>query len=105
MSCTVQAPAIPRTRHRGGVLCGYLALIKPRVIELLLVTTIPAMFLAARGVPSPWLVLTTLLGGIMAVGLALLRRHHGQLMKNSTCPITADHGRGRCAELITSRSV
>ncbi len=70
MSCTVQAPATPRTRHRGGVLRGYLALTKPRVIELLLVTTIPAMLLAARGVPSLWLVLATLVGGIMAAGSA-----------------------------------
>ncbi|HKR51965.1 MAG TPA: heme o synthase [Pseudonocardiaceae bacterium] len=60
----------PGARPRGGVLRGYLALTKPRVIELLLVTTIPAMLLAARGVPSPWLVLATLLGGIMAAGSA-----------------------------------
>ena len=70
MSDAVQAPVAPRTRHRGGVLRGYLALTKPRVIELLLVTTIPAMLLAARGVPSVWLVLATLLGGIMAAGSA-----------------------------------
>ncbi|HEX2289149.1 MAG TPA: heme o synthase [Pseudonocardiaceae bacterium] len=70
MSCTVQAPATPRTRHRGGVLRGYLALTKPRVIELLLVTTIPAMLLAARGVPSLWLIAATLAGGIMAAGSA-----------------------------------
>ena len=70
MSCTVQAPATPRSRHRGGVLRGYLALTKPRVIELLLVTTIPAMLLAARGVPSLWLIGATLVGGIMAAGSA-----------------------------------
>jgi heme o synthase len=70
VSAAVEAPRASRIRHCGGVLRGYLALIKPRVIELLLVTTIPAMFLAARGVPSPWLVLATLLGGIMAAGSA-----------------------------------
>jgi protoheme IX farnesyltransferase len=70
VSCTVQAPATPRSRHRGGVLRGYLALTKPRVIELLLVTTIPAMLLAARGVPSLWLIGATLVGGIMAAGSA-----------------------------------
>ncbi|WP_216216467.1 heme o synthase [Amycolatopsis aidingensis] len=48
----------------------YAALAKPRVIELLLVTTIPAMFLAARDIPSPWLVLATLVGGTMAAGSA-----------------------------------
>jgi heme o synthase len=70
VSCTVQAPAAQRIRHRGGVLRGYLALTKPRVIELLLVTTIPAMLLAARGVPSLWLIAATLVGGIMAAGSA-----------------------------------
>lgn len=53
-----------------GVIGAYLALTKPRVIELLLVTTIPAMFLAERGIPSLGLVLATLLGGAMAAGSA-----------------------------------
>jgi protoheme IX farnesyltransferase len=70
VSDAVQAPVAPRTRHCRSLLRGYLALTKPRVIELLLVTTIPAMLLAARGVPSLWLVLATLLGGIMAAGSA-----------------------------------
>ncbi|MGH3793442.1 MAG: heme o synthase [Pseudonocardiaceae bacterium] len=70
MSSTVQSPIASRIRHRTGVLRAYLALTKPRVIELLLVTTIPAMLLAARGVPSPWLVLATLLGGTLAAGSA-----------------------------------
>ncbi|MQA07631.1 MAG: protoheme IX farnesyltransferase [Pseudonocardiaceae bacterium] len=48
----------------------YVALAKPRVIELLLVTTIPAMFLAGREIPNPWLVLVTLVGGTMAAGSA-----------------------------------
>lgn len=55
---------------RRAVLAAYLALAKPRIIELLLVTTIPAMFLAAGGFP-PWqLVLWTLLGGTAAAGSA-----------------------------------
>ena len=70
MSNAIQVPAVARTRHRRGVLRAYLALTKPRVIELLLVTTIPAMLLAHRGVPSPWLILATLLGGAMAAGSA-----------------------------------
>jgi len=70
VSSAVHAPAIPRTGRRGGLLRSYLALTKPRVIELLLVTTIPAMLLAARGVPSLWLILATLLGGSMAAGSA-----------------------------------
>lgn len=52
------------------MLRGYVALTKPRVIELLLVTTIPAMLLAERGVPSLWLILATLIGGTMAAGSA-----------------------------------
>jgi protoheme IX farnesyltransferase len=56
-----------RLRSRSAA---YLALTKPQVIELLLVTTIPAMFLAARTIPSPWLILATLVGGAMAAGSA-----------------------------------
>jgi heme o synthase len=48
----------------------YIALTKPRIIELLLVTTVPAMFLAARGVPPLDLVFWTLVGGTMAAGAA-----------------------------------
>ena len=44
----------------------YLALTKPRVIELLLVTTIPAMLLADRGTVDPLLILNTLVGGMLA---------------------------------------
>ena len=46
------------------------ALTKPRIIELLLVTTVPAMLLAQRGVPSIRLVLVTLVGGTLAAGSA-----------------------------------
>ena len=46
----------------------YLALTKPRIIELLLVTTIPTMFLAAGGFPEWALVCWTLLGGTLAAG-------------------------------------
>jgi protoheme IX farnesyltransferase len=66
---TGESPAGGRRGIRD-VVGAYAALAKPRVIELLLVTTIPAMFLAARAIPSPWLVLTTLLGGTMAAGSA-----------------------------------
>ncbi|MCW2778860.1 MAG: protoheme farnesyltransferase [Frankiales bacterium] len=48
----------------------YVALTKPRVIELLLVTTVPTMVLAARGLPSLGLVLATLLGGSLAAASA-----------------------------------
>ena len=48
----------------------YVALTKPRIIELLLVTTVPTMILAERGLPSIGLVLATLLGGSLAAGSA-----------------------------------
>ncbi len=48
----------------------YLALTKPRVIELLLITTVPTMILAQRGLPDLWLVLATLLGGALSAGSA-----------------------------------
>jgi protoheme IX farnesyltransferase len=46
----------------------YLALTKPRIIELLLVTTLPTMFVARRGVPGVWLMVATLAGGALAAG-------------------------------------
>jgi len=49
---------------------GYVALTKPRIIELLLVTTLPTMVLAARGWPSLWLMAATLVGGAMSAGAA-----------------------------------
>jgi protoheme IX farnesyltransferase len=58
-------PAVLRAR-----LGAYVALTKPRIIELLLVTTVPAMMLAARGWPSWTLLLFTLLGGTLAAGAA-----------------------------------
>ena len=50
------------------ILLAYLALTKPRVIELLLVTAIPAMLLAHRGSVNPLLILNTLIGGMLAAG-------------------------------------
>ena len=50
------------------VALAYVALTKPRIIELLLVTTVPTMILAADGVPSLRLVLATLVGGFLAAG-------------------------------------
>ncbi len=46
----------------------YFRLTKPRIITLLLVTTVPAMILAEGGMPSPWLILATLAGGAIAAG-------------------------------------
>jgi heme o synthase len=52
------------------VLSAYVALTKPRIVELLLLTTVPVMFLAERGVPSLWLVVATVVGGTLAAGSA-----------------------------------
>jgi protoheme IX farnesyltransferase len=46
----------------------FVALTKPRIIELLLVTTVPTMIVAARGMPKPTLILATLVGGSLAAG-------------------------------------
>lgn len=51
-------------------LAAFFALTKPRVIELLLITTVPVMILAERGIPDLWLVLATLLGGALSAGSA-----------------------------------
>jgi protoheme IX farnesyltransferase len=51
----------PRSR-----VSAYVALTKPRIIELLLVTTLPTMVVAQRGLPSGWLILETLVGGALA---------------------------------------
>ncbi|MDP9071220.1 MAG: heme o synthase [Actinomycetota bacterium] len=60
------APSVP-LRYRSR-LSAYLALTKPRIIELLLVTTLPTMVVAARGLPPLGLVLATLVGGTLAAG-------------------------------------
>ena len=46
----------------------YVALTKPRIIELLLITTLPTMVVAQGGLPSVWLMVATLLGGALAAG-------------------------------------
>ncbi len=60
--------SVPISRSVADVVKGYAALTKPRIIELLLVTTIPTMVVAANGIPSFWLVAATLIGGTLAAG-------------------------------------
>jgi heme o synthase len=57
-------------RPSGAVdtLRAYIALTKPRIIELLLITTVPTMVLAQRGLPSLWLMAATVIGGTLAAG-------------------------------------
>ena len=72
-------PLVPSRLAPGGVahgsrrvpttrIGGFIALTKPRIIELLLITTVPTMVLAEKGWPSTSLVLITLLGGTLAAG-------------------------------------
>ena len=61
------SPELPLLPLRARV-AGYVALTKPRIIELLLVTTVPTMFVAEQGVPSVWLMVATVLGGTLAAG-------------------------------------
>jgi protoheme IX farnesyltransferase len=65
-----RGPSPADRRQAGTVVRGLVALTKPRIIELLLVTTVPTMLLAQRGLPSLRLVLVTLIGGTLAAGSA-----------------------------------
>ena len=60
----VERPAVK------DVLAAYVGLMKPRIIELLLLTTVPVMFLAQGGIPSLGLVVATVLGGTLSAGSA-----------------------------------
>jgi len=87
-------------RAPGTIARGLVALTKPRIIELLLVTTVPTMLLAQRGVPSLRLVLVTLIGGTLAAGSAntincYLDRDIDAVMKRtSRRPLVVNHGQG-----------
>ncbi|MGW4499732.1 heme o synthase [Micromonospora sp. NPDC004336] len=64
-----EAPAVAR-RDPRAVISAYVTLTKPRIVELLLVTTVPAMMLADGGLPSLWLMAVVLVGGSLAAGAA-----------------------------------
>ena len=77
----------PRRRVRD-VVKTYVALTKPRVIELLLITTVPAMILADEGMPKLWLVVAVLFGGALAAGGAntincWIERDRDQVMRRT----------------------
>ncbi|MET3963936.1 protoheme IX farnesyltransferase [Marmoricola sp. OAE513] len=67
VSVTGQAPSRATLRD---VVAAYVGLTKPRVIELLLLTTVPVMFFAAQGVPGFGLVVATVIGGTLSAGSA-----------------------------------
>jgi protoheme IX farnesyltransferase len=60
--------ALPGRASIGARVGAYVALTKPRIIELLLITTLPTMIVARRGLPPVWLMGATLLGGALAAG-------------------------------------
>ena len=62
------APALPHPISTGARVGAYVALTKPRIIELLLVTTVPTMVVAEGGLPSLSLMLATIIGGSLAAG-------------------------------------
>ncbi len=65
-------PDVSSSGRTGAVdvVKAYVALTKPRIIELLLLTTVPVMFLAAQAVPGLWLVAATIIGGYLSAGSA-----------------------------------
>ncbi len=67
---SIQAPALEgrRASRSWSTVGAYVALTKPRIIELLLVTTLPTMVVAQRGLPPVWLMVATLVGGALAAG-------------------------------------
>ena len=67
---TTTDPTLVNRARFFGKLRAYVALTKPRIIELLLISTVPAMILAERGLPSIWLILATLVGGTLSAGSA-----------------------------------
>ena len=62
------APTVRLTRARLGRISAYVTLTKPRIVELLLVTALPTMIVAQRGLPPLGLVAATLIGGALAAG-------------------------------------
>ena len=68
---TTTAPELTRQRPKFWRKAkAYFELTKPRVIELLLVSTVPTMILAQRGIPDIWLILATVIGGALSAGSA-----------------------------------
>ncbi len=62
------APAVSPSVPLPTRIAGFVALTKPRIIELLLVTTVPTMVVAEAGLPSIWLMVATVIGGTLAAG-------------------------------------
>jgi heme o synthase len=101
MPAAAEAVAGPAARRSAAVVVRSLFLLtKPRIIELLLVTTLPTMLLAAHGLPSARLIAVTLIGGAMSAGSAntlncYIDRDIDAVMKRtSRRPLVAHASRG-----------
>lgn len=106
MTSAIATPLLPASAL--STLRAYVALTKPRVIELLLVTTVPVMVLAERGLPNLWLVLATVIGGALSAGSANsynmyidrdIDRHMG---RTSSRPLVTGDITGRAAVIFAT---
>ncbi len=90
------------------MIAGYISLMKLRVVELLLVTTVPALFLAAEGMPDLSITIATLIGGTLAAGSAntfnmVLESDSDKLMaRTSSRPIVTGQISKRSALIFAS---
>jgi len=90
------ADRVEPRRDIGAILRAYVSLTKPRIVELLLITTVPAMMLAAGGWPDLGIVLVVLVGGSLAAGAAsalncYIDRDIDQLMRRTKRRPLATH--------------
>src|SRR5260221_958549 len=88
LQSTVPLDVRPQPRPRLATIGAYVRLTKPRVIELLLVTAVPPMLLAQRGMPALGLIAAVVIGGALAAGGAntincWIERDRDQLMKRT----------------------
>ncbi|MBW3662852.1 MAG: heme o synthase [Actinobacteria bacterium] len=90
------------TRERGVVTRYWVGLTKPRIIELLLVTTVPAMVIAEQGWPGTWLVLATLLGGTLSAASANVLNN--ELDRDIDRMMDRTRGRATARDLVSSRA-
>src|SRR4051812_29554708 len=104
LETTIPVDVRPRPRPLIATIGAYVRLTKPRVIELLLVTAVPPMFLAQGGVPDLGLIAAVVIGGALAAGGAntincWIERDRDQLMKRT-------HGRPLPqGEIVASRAL
>ncbi len=87
MSAAIAGPTVVTGR---APLSAWIALTKPRIIELLLVTTVPSMMLAERGWPGTWLVVATVVGGTLSAA--------GANVLNNVCDRDIDGVMSRTAD-------